>query len=109
MSVDPVTQGIRRGAAAFGFLKAWNRNRKERRAQRKGEGMAIDLGTRTSTNAMVGGGILAQVYVQAVSLIPGEGALETLLLQPESIAFFAVVLAAVIARVSKTPATPGKL
>lgn len=71
--------------------------------------MAIDLGTRTSTNAMVGGGILAQVYVQVVSMIPGEGALETLLLQPESIAFFAVLLAAVIARFSTTPATPGKI
>lgn len=68
--------------------------------------MAIDLGTRTSTNAMVGGGILAQVYVQVVSMIPGEGALEALLLKPESIAFFAVLLAAVIARFSRTPAQP---
>jgi hypothetical protein len=34
--VDPVTQGIRRGAAVFGFLKAWNTNRKARRGERKG-------------------------------------------------------------------------
>lgn len=71
--------------------------------------MQIDIGTRTSTNAMVGGGILAQIYVQAVTLIPGEGALEALLLKPESIAFFSVLLAAVIARFSRTPATPGAI
>ena len=71
--------------------------------------MALDLGTRTSTNALVGGTILSQVYVQVVSMIPGEGALEALLLQPESIAFFAVLLAAVVARFSKTPAEPKAL
>ena len=103
MSVDPVTVAkVWMAVKPFKRFKAW-------RAKRKGERMAIDLGTRTSTNAMVGGGILAQVYVQVVSMLPGEGALEALLLQPESIAFFAVLLAAVIARFSKTPESPGKL
>lgn len=31
MAIDPVTQGIRRGAALFGFLKAWRLNRRNRR------------------------------------------------------------------------------
>ena len=71
--------------------------------------MAIDLGTRTSTNALVGGSLLSQLYVQAVTLIPGEGAIEAILVQPEAIAFAAVVFATLIARISKTPAVPGKL
>lgn len=71
--------------------------------------MAIDLGTRTSTNALVGGGFLSQLYVQAVSFIPGEGALEAFLLQPEAIAFAAVAFATLIARFSRTPAAPGAI
>lgn len=37
--MDPVTQGIRRGAFVFGFLKAWKANFKARREQRKGKQM----------------------------------------------------------------------
>lgn len=69
----------------------------------------LDNGYRTSTNALVGGGIFAQLYVQLVSFIPGEGAIEALLLQPESVAFAAVLFATIVARFSKTPAVPGKI
>lgn len=34
---DPITQGIRRGAFVFGFLKAWRQNRRDRRAAKRGE------------------------------------------------------------------------
>lgn len=68
--------------------------------------MAIDLGTRTSTNAFVGGTFLTQLYVQLVALIPGMGDIEAFLLQPESIAFAGVLIAAIIARFSKTPVEP---
>lgn len=71
--------------------------------------MALDTGYRTSTNALVGGGLFSQVYVFAVQLLPGEGAAESLLLQPETVAFAAVLFATVVARFSKTPANPGKL
>jgi hypothetical protein len=89
-------------AFLFNRIRARWRARKERK-------LAIDLGTRTSTNALVGGGLFAQIYVQLVQLIPGESAAEVLLLQPESIAFAAVLFAAAVARVSKTPEQPGKL
>lgn len=42
MSADPITQGIRRGAAVFGFLKAWRRNfAHNRRARRIRKGKCI--------------------------------------------------------------------
>jgi hypothetical protein len=106
VAIDP-------GAFAFGFIaegiKRLRQRRRAKRAQRKGEGMAIDLGTRTSTNALVGGGFISQVYVQLVQLIPGNGALEAFLLQPETVAFAAVLAATIIARFSKTPAQPKAL
>lgn len=35
MAVDPITQGMRRGAAVFGFFAAMNRNRKANKARRR--------------------------------------------------------------------------
>lgn len=35
MPADPITQGMRRGAAVFGFLKAWKANRKAKRTAGK--------------------------------------------------------------------------
>jgi hypothetical protein len=35
MSADPISQGMRRGAAVFGFLKAWKRNRKANKAEKR--------------------------------------------------------------------------
>lgn len=96
---------------AFKPFKRWKeRRRRKRRLRELGieEGsMKIDVGTRTSTNALVGGGIFSQIYVQLVSLIPGENAIEQLLLTPEAVAFAAVLFATLVARISKTPQTPG--
>src|SRR5690606_703734 len=64
---------------------------------------------RTSTKAVVGGAFLAQIYVQIVQLIPGEGAVEQLLTTPEAVAFVGVLLAGIVARMSKTAANPGLL
>lgn len=64
---------------------------------------------RTSTKAFVGGGLGAQLYVQAVTLIPGESAIEQILLTPEAIAFAGVLFAAIVARFSRTASNPGLL
>jgi hypothetical protein len=50
-------------------FKAW-------RQRRKGKRMAIDLGTRTSTNAVVGGGFLGVVYVNLVEILPSQASCE---------------------------------
>lgn len=71
--------------------------------------MQLDTGKRTSTNALVGGTIFSQLYVQLVALLPGENAIEQLLVTPEAVAFAAVLFATLVARISKTPAAPGKL
>lgn len=68
----------------------------------------INLGTRTSTNALVGGGILSTIYVQAVGLLPWPE-LVAALTTPEAIALAATAFAWLVARFSKTPAQPGKL
>lgn len=62
---------------------------------------------RTSTKAFAGGTLASQIYVQLVTLIPGEGALEQFLLQPEAIAFFGVLAATAFARWSRTATNPG--
>jgi hypothetical protein len=62
--IDPITV-----AKLWLLVKPWKRL-KERRAKRKGKGMAIDIGTRTSTNAAVGGGTLGLVYVNLVEMLP---------------------------------------
>lgn len=103
MAVDPISQGIRRGAFVFGFLKAWKQNRKEKRAARKGKGMAINLGTRTSTNSGVAG-IVAIVIIKALSVVAPDFA------PPEGFeAGITAVVMYVIARFSKSPAEPKAL
>jgi uncharacterized protein involved in cysteine biosynthesis len=82
-------------------FKAW-------RQRRKGKRMAIDLGTRTSTNAVVGGGFLGVVYVNLVEILPWPQVV-TALTTPEMVSLVSVLLAGVVARFSKTPAEPGKL
>jgi hypothetical protein len=135
--VTTVKQGVFAGAAAFGFLKAANQNRKTNRAlRRKARGkeltpeqerlvadntvkVILPDGTelqraepiipgRTSTKSLLGGTFLAQIYVQLVGLIPHE-ALVAALTTPEMIALVSVALAALVARFSKSPAVPGKL
>ena len=64
---------------------------------------------RTSTKAVVGGTFLAQVYVQLVHLIPGDGTVEQLLTTPEAVAFAGVLLAGIVARMSWTATNPGVL
>jgi hypothetical protein len=119
---DPITQGIRRGAFVFGFLKAWKLNRKANKKakrvaldevaedfnQQEDLPMAIDLGTRTSTNAVVGGGILGVVYVNLVEILPWPTVVAALT-TPEMVSLVSVLLAGIVARFSKTPAVPGKL
>lgn len=106
------------GAFVYGFIaEGIKRLRQKRRRKRRlrelgieGGSMAtLDLGTRTSTNAFVGGGLFSQIYIQLVALLPGQGALESLLLTPEAVAFAAVLCAALVARISKTPVQPGAL
>lgn len=104
--------GVLFGFVAEGIKRLRQRRRRKRRLRELGieeGGMALDLGTRTSTNAFVGGGLFSQIYIQLVALLPGQGALESLLLTPEAVAFAAVLCAALVARISKTPAEPGKL
>jgi hypothetical protein len=102
------------GRFAFNFIAAWiDRIRQRRRVKRRlrefgieEDSMAIDLGTRTSTNALVGGGLFSQGYLLLVQMLPGQGEFEQLLLQPEAVAFAAVLFATVVARFSKTPEQP---
>ena len=69
-------------------------------------GMKIDIGTRTSTNALVGGGIMSTIYVQLIGLLPFPG-LVAALTTPEAIALAATAFAWIVARFSKTPPNPG--
>jgi hypothetical protein len=85
-------------------FKHWNQNRK----QRKGKGMAIDTGLRTSTNTVVGAPILGTIYVNLVQLLPYKE-LVAALTTPESVVLVTSLLAWGVARWSKTPADPGKL
>lgn len=95
--------------------------RTDRKARRKGvelssegieyevtedRGMKIDIGTRTSTNALVGGGIMSTIYVQLIGLLPFPG-LVAALTTPEAIALAATAFAWIVARFSKTPPNPG--
>src|SRR5690606_30815942 len=69
-------------------------------------GMKIDIGTRTSTNALVGGGILSTIYVQLIGLLPFPG-LVAALTTPEAIALAASGCAWVEARFSTSAPNPG--
>lgn len=70
--------------------------------------MALDLGTRTSTNTVVGSGILGTVYVQLVGLLPYPEVVAALT-TPQMVVVITAVLAWAVARFSKTPANPGAL
>lgn len=126
------------GKFAVDAIKAWNplseeayerrdRNKAYRKARRKakrGEAvtedefellqtyrekpMAIDLGTRTSTNTVVGTPILGTIYIQLVQLLPWPG-LVAALTTPEAVVVAASLFAWGVSRISRTPENPGKL
>jgi hypothetical protein len=98
---DPLLGLAQVGHFVFQKFRAW-------RQQRKGKRMAIDIGTRTSTNAVVGGGFLGVVYVNLVEILPWPPVVSALT-TPEMVSLVSVLLAGVVARFSKTPAEPGKL
>ena len=89
------------GHFVFKKFRAW-------RQRRKGQRIAIDLGTRTSTNAVVGGGVLGVVYVNLVEILPWPHVVAALT-TPEMVSLVSVLLAGIVARFSKTPDAPGKL
>lgn len=70
--------------------------------------MQLDLGTRTSTNTLVGGGIVSSVLVQLIGLLPFPG-LVAALTTPEMTVLLASVVAWFVARISKTPDAPKML
>lgn len=107
-----IADGVKVWVAERPFTRWKEHRRRKRRLRELGieePTMQINLGTRTSTNAFAGGTLFSQIYVQLISLIPGEGAIEVLLLKPEAVAFAAVLFATLVARISKTPAEPGKI
>jgi hypothetical protein len=71
-------------------------------------GMALDLGTRTSTNTVVGSPILGVVYVNVIQMLPYPE-LVAALTTPESVVLATAAFAWLVARFSKTPDQPGKL
>jgi hypothetical protein len=102
VSLDPITvTKLWLLVKPYKRFKAW-------RARRKGLPMAIDIGTRTSTNAAVGGGTLGLVYVNLVQMLPYPE-LVAAMTTPEMVVLASVLLAGVVARFSKTPTEPGKL
>ena len=72
------------------------------------KGMALDLGTRTSTNTVVGSPILGVVYVNLVQMLPYEK-LVAALTTPEAVVLATAFFAWLVARISRTPAQPGAL
>lgn len=74
----------------------------------EGRRMQLNIGTRTSTNALIGGGLGAQIYVQLIDMLPWP-ALAAALTTPEAIALAATAFAWAVARVSRTPQKPGAL
>lgn len=70
--------------------------------------MALDLGTRTSTNTVVGTGLFGSIAVQLIQLLPYPE-LVAALTTPEAVILWGAVIAWVIARFSKTPIDPGKI
>jgi hypothetical protein len=79
---------------------------KARRKRRKG--MALDLGTRTSTNTAVGAPILGTVYVNLVQMLPYESVVAALT-TPEMVVLATALFAWVVARFTRTPKDPGVL
>jgi len=70
--------------------------------------MALDTGLRTSTNTVVGTGVLGSVAVKLIQLLPYPE-LVAALTTPEAVILWGSVIAWGVARFSKTPAEPGKL
>lgn len=70
--------------------------------------MALDLGTRTSTNTVVGSPILGVVYVNLVQMLPYPE-LVAALTTPEAVVLATAFFAWAVARVSKTPDAPKAL
>lgn len=112
VAVDNINRGIRWGAGVFGFLKAWRQNfrerRQERRARKRGQAlpavesegsMAINLGTRTSTNAGVAGLAVVWACQLVEQVAPG-------LLGAKADDYLIVAIAWLVARFSTTPAEP---
>lgn len=107
MSDLPVGGLVKTGFWFRGKFRNWRNKVRVRKGEKpKGSKMAINLGTRTSTNALVGGGVLSTIYVQVVGMLPWEG-LVGALTTPEAIALVATGFAWLVARLSKTPEKPG--
>lgn len=100
---------VRAGIKARRAFRAWRDRVRIRKGETpKGSRMELNLGTRTSTNAAVGGGILGSVYVQAVGLLPWPG-LVSALTTPEMVVLVGTLCAWAVARISRTPVNPGKI
>ena len=70
--------------------------------------MALDFGTRTSTNAAAGAGFLGTAYVQLAGLLPYPE-LVAALTTPQMVVVVTTIIAWAVARITKTPDVPGKL
>jgi hypothetical protein len=109
MKVDP-------GGFAFGFIaegikRLRQRRRRKRRLRELGipeDGMALDLGTRTSTNTAAGAGFLGTAYVQLIGLLPWPEVVAALT-TPQMVVVVTTLIAWGVARISRTPVDPGKL
>ena len=80
--------------------------RQAKREARKGvtedtKGMALDLGTRTSTNTVVGTPPIAIILIQLMQMVPNMAFVE-FISTPTFAAVFTSVIAWAIARISKT-------
>jgi hypothetical protein len=99
VSLDPITvTKLWLLVKPYKRFKAW-------RARRKGLPMAIDLGTRTSTNTVVGSPILGVVYVNLVQMLPYPE-LVAALTTPEAVVLTTAGFAWLVARFSKTYEQP---
>lgn len=93
------------------FPKITAHRRRKRRLRELGieeNSMALDLGTRTSTNTVVAAPILGTVYVNLIEMLPYPD-LVAALTTPEMVVLATALFAWIVARFSKTPTDPGKL
>lgn len=70
--------------------------------------MALDLGTRTSTNTVVGTSLFGSIAVQLIQLLPYPN-LVAALTTPEAVILWGSAIAWIVARFSKTPDQPRAL
>lgn len=106
MALDPVS--IAKLWLAIKPIQRIKQARQRRRRLRElgvEEPMAIDLGTRTSTNTVVGTSLFGSIAVQIIQLLPYP-ALVAALTTPEAVILWGAALAWLVARFSKTPAVP---